>query len=420
MKQNKLKLLVTSLALGSILACSINAQEVAMTFSRSSNATTNSSIVNSLTNYKKHDFFIAKESSIKRNGEHKPSFIDTVGLSSIPFQLSLVPGLSTHGKRGEHIINNFSLNVLGGKTGGVSGLEIGGLFNINTGYVKSVQLAGLFNLTSSYVEGLQLAGIHNQVAGNTTGLQVGGIDNFVKGSIKGLQLAGIYNHVNENVEGLQFAGIANYARNKVKGMQVAGIANFSKVVNGIQVGGIFNYAKKLHGWQIGLINVADSSDGYSIGLLNFVPNGYHKLVVSSNEIFEANLAYKSGNKKLYTILLGGISNYKNYDAFAFGLGIGTEIPVAKMFSLNPEISSQYVYLGSFRDYNSLNRLSLDLHVKFGKHLSIFGGPALSGFYAETLNPFPGYKTLPGQNMNTFKVARNVVGWLGWNAGISFF
>lgn len=62
-----------------------------------------------------------------------------------------------------------------------------------------------------------------------------------------------------------------------------------------------------------------------------------------------------------------------------------------MFSVNPEINSQYVYLGTFRDYNSLNRISLDFHVKFGKHLSVFGGPALSGYYGETKNPFPGYK-----------------------------
>ena len=48
-------------------------------------------------------------------------------------------------------------------------------------------------------------------------------------------------------------------------------------MNGAQVAGVFNYAKKLRGVQIGLINVSDTSDGYSIGLLNLVKQGYHKI-----------------------------------------------------------------------------------------------------------------------------------------------
>ena len=341
-------------------------------------------------------------------------------LTSIPVQISFTPGLSTHGKQGQYAINNFSLSVLGGRTGGVNGVEIGGLFNINTMYVRGVQVGGIFNVTG-YVEGVQVGGIHNYVAANVKGVQVGGISNIVKGSTNGLQVGGIYNHVNSNVKGIQVAGITNYAKATVNGLQVAGIGNVSKEVNGVQVGGIFNYAKKLRGVQIGLVNFADESTGYSIGLINFVPNGYHKLVVSTNEVFQANVAYKSGNNKLYTIILGGASTGNYSKAYSFGFGLGKEIALAKMFSINPEISSQYVYLGYFKDYNSLNRINLDFHVNFGKHLSIFAGPALSGYYQETKNPFPGYKSdLPKTSSNTFKISNNMVGWIGWNAGISFF
>jgi len=337
-----------------------------------------------------------------------------------PVQISLTPGLSSQGKQGQSTINNFSLNILGGKTGGVDGVEIGGLFNINAMNVKGVQVGGIFNLTGE-VDGVQVGGIYNHAAGSVKGLQVGGINNFVKGSVNGLQIGGIYNQVNKEVKGMQLAGIANVTTAKVDGIQVSGIANISKEVNGVQVGGIFNYTKKLRGVQIGLINFASESSGYSIGLLNFVPNGYHKIAFSTNEVFQANVAYKSGNNKLYSIILGGVSTPDDARAYAFGLGLGKEITIAKMLSINPEISSQYVYLGTFQDYNSLNKFNLDFHLNIGKHFSMFAGPALSAFYQETKNPFPGYKTeLPNTSTNTFKINNNMVGWIGWNAGISFF
>lgn len=322
-----------------------------------------------------------------------------------PVQISLTPGLCTQGKQGQSTINNFSLNILGGKTGGVDGVEIGGLFNINALNVK----------------GVQVGGIYNNAAGSVKGLQVGGIHNFVKGSLNGLQIGGIYNQVNKEVKGMQLAGIANVAKTRVDGLQVSGIVNISKEVTGVQVGGIFNYAKKLRGVQIGLVNFASESSGYSIGLLNFVPDGYHKLVFSTNEVFQANVAYKSGNNKLYTIILGGVSTPNDARAYAFGLGLGTEITIAKMLSINPEISSQYVYLGTFYDYNSLNKLNLDFHLNIGKHFSMFAGPAFSAYYQETENPFPGYKKeLPNTSTHTYKINNNMTGWIGWNAGISFF
>ncbi|OYW18030.1 MAG: hypothetical protein B7Z54_06910, partial [Sphingobacteriales bacterium 12-47-4] len=48
-----------------------------------------------------------------------------------PFQVSLIPGLSSHGKLSSQVINKFSLNVLGGYTAGTQGIEIGGIFNID-------------------------------------------------------------------------------------------------------------------------------------------------------------------------------------------------------------------------------------------------------------------------------------------------
>ncbi|HEY8388361.1 MAG TPA: hypothetical protein VIK74_07140, partial [Parasegetibacter sp.] len=62
-----------------------------------------------------------------------------------PFQLSLTPGLSTMGDLSPQIVTKYSLNVFGGYTGGVNGVEIGGLFNMNKKDVKYFQAGGIFN-----------------------------------------------------------------------------------------------------------------------------------------------------------------------------------------------------------------------------------------------------------------------------------
>src|SRR5436190_12109293 len=53
--------------------------------------------------------------------------IQTINLKKFfterPFQLSVTPGLSTHGSLSPQVINNFSLNVFGGYNGGENGVE---------------------------------------------------------------------------------------------------------------------------------------------------------------------------------------------------------------------------------------------------------------------------------------------------------
>ena len=48
-------------------------------------------------------------------------------------------------------------------------------------------------------------------------------------------------------------------------------------MNGLQLSAGVNYTRKLKGVQIGIVNIADTSEGYSIGLINIVRKGYHKL-----------------------------------------------------------------------------------------------------------------------------------------------
>jgi hypothetical protein len=339
------------------------------------------------------------------------------------YQVSVIPGVSTHGKLASQVVNTVSFNVFGGYSGGVNGFELGGLFNIDKKDVQYVQIAGLLNIVGGQVTGLQVAGINNTVLNPVHGFQLAGVSNMAKGRMDGMQLSGVYNHTSGTVKGMQVAGVSNYAKEQVSGTQISGVANIAnRGIHGTQISPIFNYAKSLKGVQIGLINISDTSDGYSIGLINIVMKGYHKLAFSSNEVLEANAAFKTGNKKLYSILLGGMNVREEVGkAYSFGYGLGKEWTLGKTFYLNPELTGQYVYLGSWDYVNILSRAQLNLNIRLGKSAAIFGGPSFSAYYSDQDLAFQGYKTtLPSPLRHTYQLDKRVTGWFGWNAGISFF
>jgi hypothetical protein len=375
------------------------------------------------------------------------------------FQVSLSPGLSTHGKLSAQVVNSFSVNVIGGYTAGVNGAELGGAFNINKKDVKYFQAAGLLNITGGSVTGAQLAGLHNHVLGSIEGMQASGFSNFVKGNVTGVQLAPVYNHVSgsftglqasnfgnflkgnlrgaqisnvmnvayDSVFGMQASNLLNFAHKQMNGVQVSAIGNFAnREMNGAQLSGIFNYAKKLRGVQIALVNVADTSAGYSIGLINIVFKGYHKLALSTNEVMRFNAAFKTGNSKLYSILLMGFDEKRlNTDTnhlVSVGYGLGHEFSLGKWFSINPEFTTQYLYLGDWHNTNVLNKFHLQFNVRFGRYFSIFGGPSFAMYYTnQTKSNSRRDYLIPSGSYHTFQLwDNNLKGWIGWNAGISIF
>jgi hypothetical protein len=338
------------------------------------------------------------------------------------FQLSFVPGIGTQGKLGPQISNNFSINLLGGYTGAVKVMEVGGVFNINKKNVQYFQAAGVFNLVGGTVKGFQMAGVHNTVLDNTSGFQSAGVSNFVKGRFSGLQMAGVYNHVTDSVKGWQMAGVGNFSKGKIKGWQVAGVFNFSnKEIRGGQIAGVINYTKKLKGVQIGLINIADTSDGYSFGLLNFVRKGYHKLSISTNEITQLNAALKTGNHKLYSILMAGMNLDKNRKLYSFGYGIGKDSRLNKHLSITTELSTQNLYAGSWDYFNLLNKFSLNLQWQPVKGLSFYAGPSFSVFVSDQDIAVQGYQfPTPRAGYNKIDFSNRTKGWIGFTAGVNFF
>jgi hypothetical protein len=272
------------------------------------------------------------------------------------------------------------------------------------------------------MHGFQVAGITNTVLDSVKGFQAAGVHNHVSGSFSGFQTSGVYNHVGDSMKGFQAVGVANYARNKVSGVQVAGVINFAnREMRGAQISGVINYAKTLKGLQIGLINIADTSNGFSIGLINIILKGYHKFSIFSNEVVNLNAAFKTGNSKLYSILQAGINLDSSKKVYTFGYGLGSERRLSKVLSLNPELTSQYLYLGAWDYVNILSKAHLNLNVRLGKSVSLFAGPSFSVYYSDQDVNFHGYRAnIPPSGFHTYDLGTNVKGWLGWTAGINFF
>ena len=342
-----------------------------------------------------------------------PSF-----LANTPFQASLLPGLSSQGLFSSSVVNKVSLNVFGGYTAGVKGVEVAGMFNINKGDVEYVQAGGVSNLVGGSVRGVQLAGIVNTVLGNVNGIQVGGVGNTVKDTLEGVQVGGVFN-TGRTLNGSQVAGIANYAK-AMRGMQVAGILNVVRGRSGGAQIGLLNSARIMKGLQVGLINVADSSSGYSIGLFNWVTKGYHKISYSSNETLQANFSLKTGNSKLYTILTGCKGTTDTGKVYAAGLGLGHDFIFSKRISLSAEVSTKYLYAGNVKEFNLLNKGESNLQLRLFGPITVFAGPSYNVMNTRST------LVLTGSGRGTRLALKNSENqgknrsWVGWNWGITLF
>jgi len=231
------------------------------------------------------------------------------------FQFSVFPGISTNGISSAFYINDYSLNLFGGYSGGNRIFELGLITNANHKQVTGIQIAGLANILGAnaflnltqYEErallpndfnadqkGIQLAGLLNYVLDHSSGIIMSGGLNIAGDDFKGLQLAGIGNASGGLVAGIQLAGLYNVADEGIGGFQVAGLFNFTDgQLAGAQLGlinkaramsgkhttpptrsralqlGLINFSKEMDGLQIGLVNFGGKALGTQIGIINF-------------------------------------------------------------------------------------------------------------------------------------------------------
>jgi hypothetical protein len=188
-------------------------------------------------------------------------------------QVTFFHPLGSNGIDAPKVVNNFSFNLLYGISGGVNGVEIGGLVNQSNGDIRGFQLAGLGNSARGYLNGFQLGGLYNYIQLQSNGAQLAGIANIDMEDTKGGYFAGIANISNGSSNGAYFAGLSNLSMGNGQGAQFSGLANINQgAMQGAQVTGLGNInLETMNGAQIaGLanLNLQDMTGAQIAGLIN--------------------------------------------------------------------------------------------------------------------------------------------------------
>lgn len=356
-------------------------------------------------------------------------------------QVSVIPFIGTNHKLSGNVTNKYSFNIFGGYARGVDALEIGGFFNVDKEYVHGVQLAGFFNLVGDTVKGAQLAGFFNVTGKSMNGFQAAGFTNinlgelngisasgFVNanfGKVKGAQLAGYVNYAKQ-LDGIQGAGFINYTLRDVKGLQVAGFINHTKELEGIQIAGFINHAKYVKkGLQIAVVNVSDSCKGLPIGLFSFVKTGVHQLEISGDEIFKANVGFRTGVPEFYNIFNIGIDGGSNEPLWSFGYGLGTSFKIKNKLRSDITLTANHVSKGQFRLAESeLYKLYWGVEYKFKKKFSIAAGPVFNLYVSDTYSQdyLTKYSKIVPYSLYDYTTDNgfNLKGWIGGKISFRFF
>jgi hypothetical protein len=370
------------------------------------------------------------------------------------FSISLVPYLSTNKLLSINTVNSVALNLLIGYSKGINVAEIGGLLNIDNGNVKYCQIAGLANIVNGDVKYTQIGGLSNIVSGKFDGVQIGGLWNTVLGDFNGVQIGGLLNTCNKlkglqlggiysqstSTNGLQIGGISNWSKNKTNGFQVSGITNITDTLNGMQltglvnvantttggqIAGLVNYAKCLNGFQLALVNIADSSNGVSVGFFNYVKKGYHKIEISQDELLFTTFGFRTGTDKFHNIFFIGVDAFSDEKLWSYGYGIGSAFRMSNKLYLATDISSQQIQSMDNNEVrlNLLNKLTISCEYRILQKLSIAVGPtynimisdATASDYSTTHDPLAPY-SFYNETRNT----HNIKMWVGGKISLKFF
>ncbi len=296
-----------------------------------------------------------KEPKTKKTRANKVEY--NIGLEKSATQFTFITPMSTDGSRAKDKEYKFSLNVLGGITGGINGVELGGLFNINKRDMRGLQMSGLFNLTEGVASGFQFAGIANIVQ-KSSGFQYSGVANYTAG-INDVQISGVVN-------------IATASR-----FQMAGVVNYAQDVD-VQIAPV-NIAKHAT-FQMGVINIAETDEAAMLGILNYVrKGGLLEIGISANDYIYGAVNLVTGTDRLYSILsFGGYSPSSNVTV---GWGLGTRIQLRDSpQGIHFELMHNQIYKNNFKNKGrnaSLEQAKVLYSVRKNK-FTFYGGPTING------------------------------------------
>lgn len=341
-------------------------------------------------------------------------------------QVSLVPYVGSNGKLSGKTTVDYSFNVIGGFNGGVRKIEIGGIFNLDWDSVSYFQLAGVFNKVGGYQRGAQFAGITNINKSTIHGGQFAGISNITSGSVIGAQAAGIVNFA-DGFTGAQFAGVANYSRKSSIGGQFAGVFNKSEdTLRGAQVAGIMNIADHVDGAQVGFINLSKSIDGVPVGFFSFSKKGLHQLEISTNELFHANLAFKTGVNQFYNSFIGGVRFDKSSNpTIGLGYGLGTSIGISRKSRFFFDVQAMHLHQNKVTPQirpNLLGKVTLSYQWQVTPLFAIAAGPSFNAMLND--ESFPSGQSISSIVPYSFYTVANsdyrLQFWAGGHIALRFF
>lgn len=405
---------------------------------------------------------------------------ENTGIPRKTAQLTFVYPLGTGWIKSPEHIYTFSVNVIGGVTGGYAGIELGSVFNINMYGSRGLQLAGVFNLTgvsgsnAIYSNQVQMAlgfnynhlGKSVQFAGgvnvaDTAYFQGASCINIARTSYVQLaaglnltkngkvQLSSGINIAESSIfqltAGLNLAqttkaqlsagmNIAQSSRFQMTGgmnitqrgkgqisagMNIAGESNF-QLTAGINITG-------KGGFQMAVINVRDTADGVSLGLLNIVKKGgVLEFGIEGSEFIHTSATFRSGTRRLYTYLSAGANFTDQF--WSAGIGLGTSFLWKNRFGLNLELIHYSLYGKIFRQYfpsgayytsyNGMVQFRPVFHLEIARHFKLFLGPSAnlliqSSDYGQFADIAP-YSIVE----NTSRYAR-LNFWVGVSGGFKF-
>lgn len=250
--------------------------------------------------------------------------------------ISLVPYVSTNGSQAENTINYFSLNLLGGYSGGLRGFELGSLLNME------------------------------------------------RGSVSGLQITAGANFVGLDASAIQIAGVFNYS-NSLNGGQLA-LVNISGDVVGAQVG-LVNIANDVQGAQIGFFNISNEVIGPTIGVFNVSKRGQFHIDLWASESSLPGLGVKMGSQYFHSILSFAaqpVADSLQDMWWMAGAGLGGHLTFDLLFVDIDGIAYMANQFGGdgMEFMPNLFKLQTTVGWLFPPDFAIFAGPSLNVFISE--------------------------------------
>ncbi|MGK4004092.1 hypothetical protein WMF31_15770 [Sorangium sp. So ce1036] len=347
------------------------------------------------------------------------------GASSVVVGGDIVPLVGTSGVVGTDVVRRYSLNLLGGYTAGVDGVELGAGVNIESSFLCGAQISSVGNLVAGPVRGAQVTGgvnlstslhgaqtglvnlavgpvdgaqtgLANLAAGPVAGAQTGlanvatgpvagaqtGLANLAVGPVDGAQI-GLVNVATGELSGAQI-GLANVAAGRSAGAQIS-LANVATGESTGMQAGLVNVARgKVKSAQIGLVNYADDSP-FSLGLLNFIRDGRLHLDVWGLESGIVMAGLKHGSDHFHNIYGVGMRLAGDRPLTAFTLGLGGRISIAERVYADVDVLWYSLHeISRLNPSSMMSQARALLGFRLSPDLALFGGPSYNVAYAETV------------------------------------